>query len=117
MHIFTTPGALSEHTQWYVQQRCEVMRALDESGLRYITPEGAFYACVALPGGLDSRTAAHGLADEYDVIAVPGVAFGAVFNHWLRLTWVSPPERVREGLRRIARFTALSQHANVGNKP
>jgi aspartate aminotransferase len=117
MHIFTTPGALSEHTQWYVQQRREVMQALGESGLTYITPEGAFYACVALPDGLDSRAAAHALADEYDVIAVPGVAFGAAFKHWLRLTWVSPPERVREGLRRIARFTALSQAANVGNEP
>jgi aspartate aminotransferase len=104
MHVFSTPGALGEHASWYARQRDAVVRVLAESGLRYIAPDGAFYACVRLPEPADSLQAAHTLADRYDVIAVPGVAFGAAFKHWLRLTWVSDPERLREGCARIAQF-------------
>jgi aspartate/methionine/tyrosine aminotransferase len=71
---------------------------------------------VALPGGIDSLPAAHALADDHDVIAVPGIAFGEVFNHWLRLTWVAPIEQLREGLRRIGRFIAHSRPAHVENE-
>jgi aspartate/methionine/tyrosine aminotransferase len=106
LHIFTS-GALGEHASWYAQQRREVVRILEESGLRYIPPEGAFYACVQL-AGTDSLAAAHSLADHYDVIAVPGVAFGSAFADWLRLTWVSASERLHEGLDRIRAFAEAS---------
>jgi aspartate aminotransferase len=104
LHIFQT-GALQEHAAWYREQHAQVVAALDESGLRFIRPEGSFYACVRLPDGTSSLSAAHALADEYDTIAIPGIAFGASFERWLRLSWVSPPERVREGLRRIASYS------------
>jgi aspartate aminotransferase len=106
LHVFTTPGALAEHASWYGRQRQRVIEILAGSGLRYIAPDGAFYACVRLPETMDSLQAAHALADRYDVIAVPGIAFGAAFKHWLRLTWVSDPERLREGCARIAQFIA-----------
>lgn len=106
LHIFTS-GALDEHAPWYARQREEVVRILDGSGLRYIPPDGAFYACVQLPG-TDSLAAAHTLADEYDVIAVPGVAFGSAFKDWLRLTWVSASERLQEGCMRIREFAQAS---------
>ena len=106
LHIFTT-GALGEHAAWYAARRREVGRILAESGLRYIPPDGAFYACVRLPG-IDSLAAAHALADEHDVIAVPGMAFGSAFSDWLRLTWVSATERLREGCLRIHEFAQAS---------
>jgi aspartate aminotransferase len=105
LHVFSTPGGLAEHSSWYRERRAQILRMLQASGLRFIVPEGAFYACVHLPG-LESLRAAHMLADRYDVIAVPGVAFGAVFESWLRLTWVSDPERFHEGLHRIHAFAA-----------
>lgn len=105
LHIFTTPGALREHAQWYAQRRETVVQMLRESGMRSIEPDGAFYACVELPAAMDSLAAAHELADEYDVIAVPGIAFGREFASWLRLTWVCETERLREGIARIRAFT------------
>ncbi|HKU67725.1 MAG TPA: pyridoxal phosphate-dependent aminotransferase [Candidatus Baltobacteraceae bacterium] len=113
LHIFTH-RALGEHAQWYADRRREVVRILEESGLHFIPPEGAFYACVQIPG-VDSLQAAHELADTYDVIAVPGVAFGGAFADWLRLTWVSSPERLREGCRRIRHL--LESSRSVHNLP
>lgn len=104
LHIFKTPSALAEHTPWYVRRREHVVATLQASGLRFIVPEGAFYACVQLPG-VDSLSAAHTLADNYDVIAVPGIAFGEQFRSWLRLTWVAQADVFDEGISRIGAFT------------
>lgn len=103
LHIFNN-GALEEHFAWYRDHQRNVVAALEESGLRFIRPEGSFYACVRLADGTSSLQAAHTLADDYDTIAIPGIAFGASFESWLRLSWVAPIERVREGLSRIAEY-------------
>ena len=103
LHIFSS-GAIREHSDWYADRRKNVVDALRQSGLPHILPEGSFYACVRLPGGSGSLAAAHELADRYDVIAIPGIAFGPSFESWLRLSWVAPPERVAEGLMRIATY-------------
>jgi len=104
LEIFRTPGALREHAAWYREQCNAVVGALDASGFRYLRPDGSFYACVKLPEGINSLPAAHELADNYDVIAIPGVAFGECFEGWLRLSWVCPADRFREGLSRIEAF-------------
>ena len=104
LEIFSTPDGLREHAAWYAQQRERVVETLRASGLRFIVPDGAFYACVKLPDEANSLVAAHVLADDYDVVAVPGVAFGACFAQWLRLTWVCSIEDFSEGLSRIGSF-------------
>jgi aspartate/methionine/tyrosine aminotransferase len=100
--IFSEPGALTEQAAWYRAQRAAVLEALCASGLTYVEPDGAFYVCVRLPAGNDSLAAAHRLIDEYDVVTVPGVTFGAALEGWLRLSWVAPIDAFREGLARIA---------------
>jgi aspartate/methionine/tyrosine aminotransferase len=104
LDIFTTPGGLREHAAWYERQRREAVAVLQGSGLRFIVPEGSFYACVRLPDGTKSLEATYRLADEEDVITVPGIAFGESFESWLRLTWVGPIDRFAEGLRRIGKI-------------
>ncbi|HEV8022180.1 MAG TPA: pyridoxal phosphate-dependent aminotransferase [Candidatus Lustribacter sp.] len=101
-HIFTEPGALSEQAAWYRTQRAAVLSALRDSGLTFIEPDGAFYACVKLPSGTDSLAAAYRLVDERDVVTIPGSIFGATLEGWLRLSWVAPIDAFREGLARIA---------------
>ncbi len=101
LHVFKTTGAIREHAPWYEDRCREVISTLQQSGLRFIAPEGSFYACVRLNGGMKSLPAAHALADEYNVIAVPGIAFGEAFEGWLRLSWVSEIAGLREGLARI----------------
>ncbi|HTX58004.1 MAG TPA: pyridoxal phosphate-dependent aminotransferase [Candidatus Acidoferrales bacterium] len=104
LHIFSELGGVNEHVSWYRAQWAGVVEALEASDLRFITPDGSFYACVRLPDGVRSYDAAMQLIDEYDVLAIPGVAFGESFEGWLRLSWVSPLARVREGINRIGTY-------------
>jgi aspartate/methionine/tyrosine aminotransferase len=80
------------------------VEALETSRLRFIRPEGSFYACVRLPEGVGSYDAAIALIEEYDVLAIPGVAFSTGFEGWLRLSWVAPLEKVREGIKRVTAY-------------
>lgn len=100
--IFSEPGALSEQAAWYRARRSEVVAALRDSGLTFVEPDGAFYACVKLPHGTDSLAAAYRLVDEHDVVTIPGSIFGATLEGWLRLSWVAPIDAFRDGLARIA---------------
>ncbi|HZZ64237.1 MAG TPA: pyridoxal phosphate-dependent aminotransferase [Candidatus Baltobacteraceae bacterium] len=104
LHIFKT-DALGEYAAWYEEHRAMVLRALQGSGLRYIAPEGSFYACVRLPEGVESLRASHELVDEHDVVAIPGIAFGQCFEGWLRLSWVGDPKAFAQGLQRIADYS------------
>jgi aspartate/methionine/tyrosine aminotransferase len=104
LNVFSTLGGIGEHVSWYRAQWAGVVEALEGSGLRYIKPDGSFYACVRLPSGASSLESALQLLEEHDVLAIPGSAFGASFDGWLRLSWVAPLDKVREGIRRIALF-------------
>jgi aspartate aminotransferase len=106
LHVFETPGALQEHTGWYRERRADLLAALHRNNLRFIAPEGTFYVCVRLPDGASSLQAAGDLIERYDVVAVPGIAFGPSMEGWLRLSWVSSPQRVAAGLERIAEYCA-----------
>ncbi len=112
LSIFQTPGALREHAAWYRARRRELLDALRASRLRYLPIEGTFYVCVRLPEGTSSFEAAHELIDRYDVVAIPGIAFGESMEGWLRLSWVGAPDRVRRGIQRIAEYcnTPSSSH-------
>lgn len=102
LRIFTEPGALAEQAGWYRERRTAVLAALRESGLTFVEPDGAFYACVKLADGTDSLAAAYRLVDEHDVVTIPGSIFGATLEGWLRLSWVAPIDAFRDGLARIA---------------
>ena len=104
LHVFAQLGGINEHVSWYRVQWAGVTETLRKSSLRFILPEGSFYACVRLPQGRGSYEAAMQLIEEYDVLAIPGIAFGEAFEGWLRLSWVAPLERVREGIARIERY-------------
>jgi aspartate/methionine/tyrosine aminotransferase len=115
LEIFNTSGALDEHAAWYREHCAGVVAALEGSGLRFIRPEGSFYACVKLPDGVKSLQAAHELADAYRVIAIPGVAFGESFEGWLRLSWVAPLDEVAQGVERIAQFCGATTASAPGS--
>lgn len=104
LHVFTTLEGVREHAPWYREQRNEVLLGLNQSGLRFVKPEGSFYACVGLPDGLSSLDAANELIDKHDVLTIAGIAFGPAMEGWLRCSWVAPAPRVREGIARIADY-------------
>ncbi len=105
LDIFATRDGIAEHAGWYRDRVAEVRAVLAESGLRALPIDGTFYACVRLRDGASSLDTALALADERNVIAIPGIAFGESFDRWLRLSWVADIDILREGLRRIASWT------------
>jgi aminotransferase len=104
LQVFQTVGGLQEHAAWYRERRAELLGALRESGLRFVVPDGTFYVCVRLPRGMGSLEAAHELLQGYDVVTIPGIAFGLSMEGWLRLSWVGSSGQVALGLRRIAEY-------------
>lgn len=95
-------AGLPSHRPVYAARLPALQAALAENGLRAVMPDGAFYCLVRIPDGQPSLPTALHLIDAHHVVTVPGVAFGASCEGWLRISWVSDPATVAEGLRRLA---------------
>lgn len=113
MSLFARPDALSAHRPRYAERRALLLELLAAHGISHAPVEGAFYVFVRLPSALagDSLGAAEGLLEAHRVVTVPGIAFGAAGEGWLRLSWVAEPDALRAGIERIARFFAEAEGA------
>lgn len=101
--IFADPKHLAEHSAWYRERAAEITALLERRKIAFAPIEGGFYAFMRFPGVADSVATAMTLAEEDDVLVIPGRAFGASGEGWLRMSWVAPLERIEEGLNRIVR--------------
>jgi len=71
-------------------------------GVSCLMPEGGFYAWIDITGtGAKSEALAERLLREHAVALVPGVAFGAHGEGYLRMTCVKSWDDLRRGLERI----------------
>ena len=101
------PGGIARFRAHCARGRALVGEALAGlNGVRYVAPEGAFYAFVGVDGLTDSLAFAKTLVTKYKVGVAPGVAFGASGEGSLRICFAQSPEtleramgRFREGLR------------------
>jgi aspartate/methionine/tyrosine aminotransferase len=108
LEIFRRPETLAAHRPLYERQRALLLESLERHGIAHAPVEGAFYCFVRLPPALaaDSLAAAERLLDEHRVVTVPGIAFGAAGEGWLRLSWVAAPDALATGIERIAELFA-----------
>jgi len=108
LELFRDPAALAAHRPHYRRMRGVLLAAAERHGVPHLPPEGTFYCMLGLPDRLagDSLGAVGRLLDEQRVVAVPGTAFGASGEGWLRLSWVVGEELLDEAMRRIAAFFA-----------
>jgi aminotransferase len=106
MEVFADAANLAAHRPHYAERRALLAGWMDEHGLAWLPPEGAFYCMVRLPErwAADSLGAAEALLERHRVLATPGSAFGASGEGWLRLSWVAEPDALRTGIDRIAEF-------------
>jgi len=91
----------------YRERRDAMLDALDAlmpPGCTWTKPEGGFYVWLTLPEGLDAKVMQpRGIAER--VAYVPGIGFYAdgAGEREMRLSYCYPtPERIREGVRRLA---------------
>ena len=99
-----TPAML-EMRNAYHQRRDFLVRRLNEIGLDCHLPGGAFYVFPDIRGtGLSSREFAMRLLEQENVACVPGGAFGASGEGFLRCCYATAFEDIRTATDRIERF-------------
>lgn len=87
----------------YQQRRNLLVHSFAEMGLPVTEPEGAFYIFPDIrKTGLSSEEFATKLINEYKVAVVPGTAFGAGAEGFVRCCYATEISKLKEAMRRIA---------------
>ncbi len=91
----------------YARRRNVIHAGLNELGLPCAKPDGAFYIFPRIADfGLSSKDFARRLLEEERVAVVPGTAFGACGEGYVRCSYATAMDDIREALRRLGRFVA-----------
>ena len=97
---------VEEVKRHYRRRRQIIVDGLNEiDGIRCLAPKGAFYAFANITAtGLSSKEFAMRLLREKAVVTVPGTGFGEGGEGFVRLSYATSEETIREGLNRIREF-------------
>lgn len=87
----------------YEKRRNILVEGLNQvKGFSCITPGGAFYAFPNVKSfGIPSQELAEKILDKVQVLTTPGSAFGEGGEGYLRFSYASSEETIREGIRRL----------------
>jgi len=97
--------SLKEMKREYKRRREFVISRLNEIGLPCHKPEGAFYAFPSIKEtGMSSMEFSNGLLKAEKVAVVPGTAFGTLGEGYVRISYASHMDKLKEALFRIERF-------------
>ena len=97
--------AVEEMKREYIRRREFVVSELNRIGLICFMPEGAFYAFPSIKrSGMSSMEFSQALLKEQKVAVVPGTAFGASAEGYIRISYASSLENLKEALNRIEKF-------------
>ncbi len=89
----------------YKKRRNFIHASFEEMGVPCIRPEGAFYAFADISKfGMGSKEFALKLLDEQNVACVPGSAFGKCGEGFIRCSYATSLDAIKEAMVRIARF-------------
>ncbi len=84
------------------KRRDMLAKGLDELGIDYAPPEGAFY--VFMNTGMDGDEFSRRFLEEFHVAVTPGSGFGKSYSSWVRLSYATSADRIAEMLRRLEKF-------------
>lgn len=86
----------------YQRRRQIVMDALDAMGIRYGIPQGGQFVFADISfTGMDSAELAEKILTEQHVLVYPGAAFDKERGQYIRMTFLQPEDKLREGLERM----------------
>ena len=89
----------------YNQRRRYLLHRFRELGLECFEPEGAFYAFPCIKEfGMSSEKFAEELLKEQKLAIVPGTAFGACGEGYLRVSYAYSIDELKEALNRLGTF-------------
>jgi len=98
--------SVEEMKREYKRRRELVIGGLNKIGLSCAMPQGAFYAFPCIKNtGMKALEFAEQLLKEEKVAVVPGTAFGREYNDYIRISYASSFENLKDSLSRIERFS------------
>jgi len=97
--------AMLEMKTEYHQRRNVIVKRLNDMGLPCQMPKGAFYAFPRITGtGMTSTQFATRLLNEKKVACVPGAAFGACGEGYIRCAYATAMDQIEIAMERMAEF-------------
>jgi len=97
--------SVEEMKREYKRRRELMFEGLNGMGLTCHKPQGAFYMFPSIKNtGLGCMEFAQGLLREEKVAVVPGTAFGGAYGGYLRMSYASSYENLKEALIRMRNF-------------
>ena len=86
----------------YRRRRRMVLDALDAMGMKYGLPQGGQFVFADIGfTGMDSAEVAQRMLTDQHVLAYPGSAFSKDRKNYLRMTFLQPEDKLKEGLERM----------------
>lgn len=101
-----TQEPLHEMQRAYQKRRAIVVDEFSKiKGLTCFAPQGTFYALLNISQtGMSANAFAMDLLEKERVVVVPGDAFGATSTCYVRLSFATSEENIREGIKRIKHY-------------
>lgn len=98
-----TRKQVEEMLEAFAGRRALIMKGLDEiPGLTYSKPYGAFYIMVDVSGlNMTSTEFSTKLLEEKYVATVPAIGLGDATGKYVRISYATSEENIKEGIRRI----------------
>ncbi len=97
--------SVGEMKREYDRRREFMLPELNSLGLKCLRPQGAFYLFPSIKStGLSSLDFSRKLLEEEKVAVVPGTAFGSCAEGYIRISYASSLDNLKEALIRIKRF-------------
>jgi aminotransferase len=106
--LTSSQDCVREMVAEFDRRRRRLMSRLDEVGITYVRPRGAFYVFPSIKKfGLTSSQFADFLFQKARVAVVPGDAFGPGGEGYVRISYCASVEEIEEGMDRVR--SALTQ--------
>jgi len=96
---------IEERNQIYQHRRDTVVNGLRQAGFEVETPPASIYVWARLPEGFDDCVGfCEQLLEETGVSTTPGVVYGENGKGYIRISLVTPTDRVKEAMQRTINF-------------
>jgi aspartate aminotransferase len=83
------------------ERRDLLIKGLEKLGIKCTRPDGAFYAFADVSEYGSGEAVAEVLLNKAFVATTPGAAFGKAGNNFIRISYATSKDRIKEALRRI----------------
>ena len=94
-------ACVADMVREFKSRRDLLVRGLNELGIKCASPDGAFYAFADVNAYGNGEEVAELLLNKAFVATTPGSAFGSAGEDYIRISYATSQERIREALRRM----------------